>query len=390
MSEHPPQNQNIDKSPKFSKERAPYSAEDESLAHYINDETKGNGASTKHINELIDVANEKIDTKRDLHLENPDNPEGEDSPDLNPGGEAAQEQAAEQARADVNEALNDQEPDAEGDNEEDPGFKGNDDETKLVGGLAENVPQPELAPEESDEEKREREELEKESALVLQKKIETADKIVRSSKRAKALREIAEEHNSIEAARKITKLSGTANPIRFLSFFTGTDRSQHDRAMESISKSATTEFDRLTAAQAIKRGNARNRALEGVLTRMIVDKPNTVLQLSREMHGPSRGKYRKSLVQKFAGQLPSEEAGLDVIKDELRMDGPISHHLKGALYGILKDDKVDLLERTLDKLPSKKRDNAIGELALQYKSSRLLKAIQNPFTRDKFRKKIVN
>ncbi|MDO8336601.1 MAG: hypothetical protein Q7T74_07575 [Candidatus Saccharibacteria bacterium] len=422
MSEHPPLDKNIDNTPKFAKERVATEAKkdlilDEQLAHYIHNETEGKGVSTEHIHELIDVANEKIaarhteitaddepiatgkrmpnnkDTEELAHyVHNETSGKGASTEHINEVIDLAAEKIVarhDKHNSDIQESEQDsgekldekQEREDEAREQVEDVFEETEDDQN-----SQEVDKNEL-PTEPDEADQSATEPKKIEQAELQQMIDEADNIQWPPERARQLRALAEQHNSLEAARKITRISGSKNknPLRFMRWLTGTDRSAHDRAMKDIVKSSTAHNeDRLIAAQAIIRGNGRNEVLAGVLTEMMKEKPKTALAISREMRGPSRSKYRNQIVSQYAKSLGNEQLGLAVIKDELRLDGPLSRHLKNKLS----DEQVNRLSKILDKLPSAKRDKAIQKLAVQHNSLGLVKEIKSASLRREVRKEL--
>lgn len=364
MSEHPPQTpKTIEKTPideptEIIRDRQ--FRDDQIVANYIHEHSGGTGVSSEDMSKLYEMLDD--DHEADAVVDDsPENPKPGNSPE--DMGEASHENTVDSARNEVEEALEDIKDEDSSELDDDESDTEVDEGVKI----------------ETEAEKKEKAEL--------QKKIDAADKVQWPPERARQLRALAEQYSSLEAARKITKIAGSKNknPLRYMRWLTGTDRSAHDRAMEDIAKSSTAHNeDRLIAAQAIIRGNGRNKVLAGVLTEMLTEKPKTALLISREMRGPSRAKYRKQLVSQYANSLGNEQKGLAVITDELCLDGPLSRHLKN----ILDDEQVKKLSKILDKLPSPKRDKAIKELAIQHKSLDLVKEIKSASVRREVRKEL--
>lgn len=232
----------------------------------------------------------------------------------------------------------------------------------------------------------------------LLEKINQADKILSPGKRARALKHIAEQHGSIEAAERIISLS-TVNPIRFIRFFTGADRSIHDRTLESISKSRgyLDERTRLEAAEQITRGNARNRAIANVVTehsgKEVFDLDQT-LAIAANLRGPSKGKYKRKIITESVHRNRDrvEDPG-GLITENLRFDGLFAQVLLLVVESVntkpeQKQNMLEKLNKALDSIPSRRRDKALAEYILLSKDTKLLARIKNPFIKNSVRKKL--
>lgn len=189
----------------------------------------------------------------------------------------------------------------------------------------------------------------------LSARIDEADKIISPYRRAKKLRGIAEENDSVEAAERILNSHRRRlNPLQLLRL-PGSNKSEHDRALETITKKTNDQ----EAAKKIKRGNARNRAQSGLGKSVVVKNgPADAVDIAQDMSGARTSKWSAELVR---------EVALSYNRSEI-------------------DIAVALVKQNVDSVI--KRDKIFHDLAVKHNDSAILKEIWNPHVRSKARMSI--
>jgi len=186
----------------------------------------------------------------------------------------------------------------------------------------------------------------------LSARIDEADKIISPYRRAKKLRGIAEENDSVEAAERILNSHRRRlNPLQLLRL-PGSNKSEHDRALETITKKTNDQ----EAAKKIKRGNARNRAQSGLGKGVVIKNgPADAVDIAQDMSGARTSKWSAELVR---------EAALSYNRSEI-------------------DIAVALVKQNVGNVI--KRDNIFRDLAVKHNDATILEEIWNPLTRSKAR-----
>lgn len=244
--------------------------------------------------------------------------------------------------------------------------------------------------EESERQRKLEEEREriKQQEMLLNEKINQASKILNRRKRAHALRIIAEEHGSVKAADKILSTGrGLRNPFRFL----GSDKSEHDRALEAISKKeGVSEGIRLEAAKKIKRGYARNRALGNIA--ISYESNSEKMDGVSELHGAGSRRQKMRVAKEVLTSSESRDIdeNLDNVEDVVNyLDLSRVDKIEEIISSRINSVKAKRVARLLLKLPSSSRDKLVADLAVHHKLPALVDQISNPLLRQKTRSKVI-